>query len=337
MRPYILLGPDSPTRSLYPSDMSVAASSSRIGIFCIIAGMFCISLNDMLIKTLAADYALHQLMLMRSVIALCFSAALLRAEGGFALLHTGRWFLHGLRAVFVLIANSAFFLAIVMMPLATATALYFVAPLFVTLLSIPILGEDVGPRRFAAIFVGFVGVLIIMAPQLGTQDHALGWVAVLPVIAAAFYASMSVLTRVLGQGTKASALAIHIQLSFVLFSTLVYVFAGNGQFYDPEAHASLQFLFRPWVWPAGADVWPIVGLGVLSGGIGYLMSQAYRLSSASVVAPFEYVLLIFSLFWGWTIFSEWPQPMVLLGAAIVIASGFYIFLREGGTAPPKRA
>ncbi|MFK7834805.1 MAG: DMT family transporter [Sulfitobacter sp.] len=320
--------------------MSTATvNTARAGIFCMLGGMFFISVNDMMVKSLSSDYPLHQLILMRSVTAIAFTLVLLKIEGGFKLLNTGRWVLHGMRAVFILIANTALYAAISAMPLAMATALYFVAPLFVTLLSIPVLGETVGPRRFVAIGLGFAGVLIMMAPQLSAEGGGLGWVVVLPVIAAAFYASMSVLTRKLGQTSRASALALHMQFAFISISALVYLVAGDGRFVTEDSNPAMQFLLRAWVWPQTEDLLAIVGLGVMSAIIGYLMTQAYRLSRASVVAPFEYVLLIFSLFWGWTIFGEWPMSSVLIGAAVVIASGVYVFVREGqvkDARPPEK-
>ncbi|MFC6637925.1 EamA family transporter [Sulfitobacter sp. JBTF-M27] len=308
---------------------TTTVNTARLGILCMLAGMFFISMNDMLVKSLSSGYPLHQLILLRSVVAIVFTVMLLMYEGGLKLLNTGRWLLHGMRAVFILIANTALYAAIASMPLATATSLYFVAPLFVTLLSIPVLGETVGPRRFLAIGVGFAGVMIMMAPQFSMGEGGLGWVVLLPVVAAAFYASMSVLTRKLGQTSRASALALHMQFAFISISALVWLVAGDGRFVTPDSNPSMQFLLRAWVWPAPADWLPILGLGFMSAIIGYLMTQAYRLSRASAVAPFEYVLLIFSLFWGWTVFGEWPQASTLVGAAIVIGSGVYVFVREG--------
>lgn len=141
--------------------MNIAAiPHARLGIFCMLVGMLLISVNDMLIKSLSGGYPLHQLVLLRSAVALVFTLALLRFEGGWALLRTDRPWLHLLRALLIVFANTAIYAAIVAMPLATANALYFVAPLFVTLLSVPVLGEHVGPRRFAAIGVGFALSLI---------------------------------------------------------------------------------------------------------------------------------------------------------------------------------
>lgn len=310
--------------------MSGASSpSARLGILCMLAGMFIISVNDVLIKSLSGDYALHQLVLLRSIVAIGFTLVLVKVEGGLAVLRTGRPALHILRALLIVFANTCLYAALVAMPLATAHALYFVAPLFVTLLSIPILGEQVGARRFAAIGVGFVGVLCMMAPELAKGRAGLGWIVVLPVMAAAGYAGMSVLTRKLGATSRASVLSLHLQLAFIGVAMVAYVAVGDGRYAVGSDNVSVQFLLRAWVWPARADYLAIFGLGVLSAMVGYLLTQAYRLSRASVVAPFEYVLLIYALIWGWSVFGEWPAPFVFVGAAIVIASGVYVFLREG--------
>jgi len=305
------------------------SSNANLGIYCVLAGMFLISMNDMFIKAMSGDYPLHQIIAMRSGIGIILTFGVLMYEGGFSLLNTGKPALHILRGLLIVFANSAIYAAIVAMPLATANALYFVAPLFVTLLSIPILGEKVGPRRFAAIGVGFVGVLIMMGPEVAAGASGLGWIVVLPVLAAAGYGLMSVLTRKLGATSRASALTIHLQVAFLIVSGIMYLVAGDGRFVTADSSASAQFLLRAWVWPAPEDTLVIAGLGAMSAVIGYLLTQAYRLSNASAVAPFEYVLLIYSLFWGWTVFGEWPAPTVFIGAAIVIASGVYVFVREG--------
>ena len=317
---------------------SGTVNSTRLGIICMLLGMFFISLNDMAIKSMSGSYSLHQLIFLRSFIGIGISLAILMYEGGLKLLNTGRPGLHILRGLLIVFANSAIYAAIVAMPLAMANALYFVAPLFVTLLSIPILGERVGVFRMGAIVVGFAGVLLMMAPQLTGTGDGLGWVVVLPVVAAAGYALMSVLTRKLGQTSRASALAIHMQFAFICVSILVYLVAGDGRYLTEETSVSMTFLLRPWVWPESGDWVIITGLGLLSGIVGYLMTQAYRLSRASVVAPFEYTLLIYALIWGWTVFGEWPETSVFIGAAIVIASGVFVFIREGRQSQrgPKR-
>ncbi|WP_373488145.1 DMT family transporter [Blastomonas sp.] len=310
--------------------------TAQLGILLMVTAMFCISLNDMVVKSLAGSYPLHQIVFARTGLGILFSIIFLQLEGGFPLLRTTQVGLHIFRALLVVLGNSLFYAAIVAMPLATANALYFVAPLFVTLLSIPVLGERIGPRRLLAVLVGFAGVLLMLWPQMRGGADSVGWIALLPLGAAASYAGMSVLTRKLGQFSRASALAIYLQAAFLIVSIGFYLVAGDGRFVGPDTSGPLTFLLRAWVWPASGDIVPMMGLGLLSAIIGYSMSQAYRIASAAVVAPFEYVLLIFALFWGYTIFGEWPVPEVLMGAAIIIAAGVYVFWRENRPGPAPR-
>ncbi|MBT5821798.1 MAG: DMT family transporter, partial [Rhodobacteraceae bacterium] len=135
--------------------------TSTIGILFILIGMIAISINDVLIKQLSGGYPLHQLVFTRSSIGLIFSIFLLQLEGGWGLLKTSTPGLHLLRALMVVISNMSFFAAIAVLPLAETTALFFAAPLMITLLSIPVLGEKVGPMRLSAVLVGFIGVLIM--------------------------------------------------------------------------------------------------------------------------------------------------------------------------------
>jgi len=296
-----------------------------LGIGFMLLGMLCISLNDLTIKLLSGGYPLHQIVFTRSAVGLLLTLGMLKIEGGWTLLRTRQPGLHVLRALLVVFANSCFYAAIVVMPLATATALYFVAPLFVTLLSIPVLGEAVGPRRVLAVVAGFAGVLVMMAPQM---EGGAGWAALLPVLAAAGYAGMSVLTRKLGASSRVSALAAYIQATFVTVGAGFWLVAGDGRFVGPETPESLRFLLRPWVWPSAGDAWVMLGLGVLSALVGYSMSQAYRLARASTVAPFEFMLLIYALIWGWAFLGEWPAPLVFAGAAVILAANGFVFWRE---------
>lgn len=300
-------------------------SGPSAGIAFILVGMLFISVNDMLIKQMSGGYPLHQMVFVRSAIGICISLVLVQFEGGWAILRTSRPGLHLLRGLMIVFANMAYFTALAVMPLADATALFFVAPLFITLLSIPVLGEAVGPRRVLAVVAGFAGVLVMMAPQM---EGGAGWAALLPVLAAAGYAGMSVLTRKLGASSRVSALAAYIQATFVTVGAGFWLVAGDGRFVGPETPESLRFLLRPWVWPSAGDAWVMLGLGVLSALVGYSMSQAYRLARASTVAPFEFMLLIYALIWGWAFLGEWPAPLVFAGAAVILAANGFVFWRE---------
>ena len=295
----------------------------------ILAGMVFISVNDMLIKQLSGGYPLHQMVFVRSAIGIAFSLVLVQLEGGWRILKTDKPFLHILRGLLVVFANMAFFMALAVMPLADATAMFFVAPLFITLLSIPILGERVGIRRLSAVAVGFVGVLIMVRPGSDVSSAVDNWVLLLlPVAAALAYAMMQILTRRLGLTTKASALAVYIQGMFLIVSAAFWAVAGDGRYAEGQTDPSLIFLFRAWIWPAPGDEWLFVILGLCSAAIGYCLSRAYKSADAATVAPFEYVALPLAIFWGWTIWSDIPGIDTLAGIALIVASGLYVFLRE---------
>lgn len=303
-----------------------APAAPRLGIALILIGVTFISINDMIIKLLSGGYPLHQLVFMRSAIAIWVAFAFLWFEGGPTLLRTRQPGLHALRALMIVIANITFFAGLAVLPLGLATAVFFVAPLFITLLSVPVLGETVGPRRLIAVLVGFLGVLV-MVETGGALDVPL-WAFSLPVIAALFYAGMQVMTRKLGAASAASAMSIYIHIGFLSVSALVFLVAGDGRFLPLVEAESLQFLLRPWVWPTAEDWLRIGTIGALGGFIGYALSQAYRVGDAALIAPFEYVALPMAIFWGWLIFGEVPGLRLWIGSALIAGAGIYVLWRE---------
>ena len=306
----------------------------RRGIGFILLGMTAISVNDMLIKQLSGGYPLHQMVFIRSAIGICISLILVQFEGGFRILKTDRPWLHLLRGLLVVFSNLAFFAALSVLPLAETTTLFFVAPLFITLLSIPLLGEKVGIRRIGAVLVGFLGVIVMFRPAENAGGLSGGMVLLLPVFAALTYAGMQILTRKLGVKSQASAMAVYIQFTFLIVSSGFWLVAGDGRYADDLDTEILVFLLRAWNWPSATDwVWFIL-LGAVSGVVGYSLSQAYRSAAAATIAPFEYIALPLAIFWGWVIFGDLPDTRGLIGAALIAGSGIYVFLRERLRARP---
>ncbi len=310
-----------------PSDGPAAMNDAARGIGFILLGMLAISINDMLIKLLSRGYPLHQMVFVRSCIGLCFSFLFLRLEGGLALLRVDRPALHLLRGGLVVVANMSLFAALAVLPLAEATALFFAAPLFITVLSIPLLGERVGRWRLGAVIAGFAGVLVMLRPWQGALDVP-RVVLALPVLAALTYALMQLLTRKLGVTAKASAMAIYIQGTFLVVAGGFFLVAGDGRFAEGVENESLVFLLRAWVWPEGSDLWLFLALGGCSAVIGYSLSAAYRAADVATVAPFEYVALPLAVLWGWLVFGEWPSGPVWTGIALIGGAGLFVFLRE---------
>jgi S-adenosylmethionine uptake transporter len=304
-------------------------NNATIGILFVLAGVFFISINDMLIKQLSGSYPLHQMIFTRSIIGIMFSLIFVQMEGGWRILRTNQPGLHVLRGLLIVTSNMTFFVALAAIPLADATALFFAAPLFITLLSIPILGEKVGPLRLGAVIFGFLGVVIMQRPWEGVDTLGTSrLILLLPVVAALTYALNQLLTRKLGVKSKASALAVYIQGTFVVVSIGFYIVAGDGRFAEGSENPSIQFLLRAWIWPAQSDFWLFGFLGFASALIGYALSQAYRMADAATVAPFEYIGLPLAVFWGWFIFSELPVWEVWMGIAMILASGVFVYIRE---------
>jgi drug/metabolite transporter (DMT)-like permease len=298
---------------------------ATIGALCAVGASVAFTLNDMAVKSLSGDYALHQVILIRSGLALIVTlAVIMPLTGGWGQIRSARPGLHLIRGFFIVAANVAFFTALAAMPLAEATAIFFVSPLILAALSVVILGETVGPRRWAAIGTGLIGVLIIIRPG----GSAFAPVSLLPLVAAACYAATHVMTRRMGLRDSAATLAFYIQITFCMFSLAVGLVLGDGRLDTGDRGAALAFLTRAWVWPPSAD-WPVFLLAGLGSALGGLMiSQAYRLCEAALVAPLEYVALPMAIVWGLTVFGEWPDPVAWVGMSLILGSGLYMIWRE---------
>ena len=296
--------------------------------FYVFLGMLCISINDLIVKKFSSVYPLHEIIFFRSSIAILLTLVLVKIEGGLTILKTTQPKLHALRALTIFFCNMIFFSAIATLPLATATALFFVAPIFITLLSIPLLGEKVGIRRLLAVVFGFLGVFIMMKPNTWSVSDIHPFIYFLPIIAAFLYALMQIMTRKLSKSSKPSALAFYIQVTFMALSLIFGMIFGDGKLTDVSSNTSVQFILKGWIIPKGTDLPYFFALGCLAAGVGYFMSKAYSTAAAASVAPFEYVLLPLSIFWGWTIFGDIPDVYIFTGIIFVVGSGLYVFIRE---------
>ena len=202
-------------------------------------------------------------------------------------------------------------------------AIFFVAPLFITALSAWLLREYVGFRRWLGVALGMIGVLIVLRPE----PSEFRFVGLLSLIAAFAYACMHMITRRLGATDRASTMTFYVQIMFITASLLMGITVGDGRF-APDDNSSLNFLLRAWIFPSKEDVVLLLGVGVLSAIGAYFMSQAYRISEASVLAPFEYVALPFSVFWGYWFWEELPDQQATFGIGLILVSGLYVFYRQ---------
>ncbi|MEM6548718.1 MAG: DMT family transporter [Pseudomonadota bacterium] len=246
-----------------------------------------------------------QVVFVRYAVHMAMVAVLFLPQEGLGLFRSDAWGAEAMRSFFLLASTIFNFLAVIYLPLTLTAAIFFTVPLWVCALSVPLLGERVGPRRWAAILIGFCGVLIVTRPW-SAEAH---W-AVLLSIGAAICASLYIiLTRRLA-GVDSTA---------------------TQQFYA-AALASLAIApvaFADWHWPETQTDWTAFALIGVVGWAGHqLLTVAHRFAPASTLAPFVYVQIIFMTAASWLIFSDPPDPWVFVGAAVVLLSGLYIWLRE---------
>ena len=299
-------------------------NSKYLSIICIIIAQVFFTTLDMAIKFVSGDYALHQITLIRAIVSILFTLlVLVPIDGGYKSLLSKRLGLHLIRGFGIVVANLCFFTALVTIPLAETTAIFFIAPLLITSLSVFLIGEKVGMQRWMAVFVGRLGVVVMFRPDLGVFNATY----MLPLGAALVYSLVQISTRKLGETEKASTMVFYIQLNHIFFSGLMGLIFGDGNLAD-QSQPINYYLFRAWIVPAWQDLMIMFGIGLFSGLGAYFISQAYRISEAGIIAPFEYVAIPFSIFWSITIFGDWPDIVSWLGIVLIAGAGLYVVYSE---------
>ncbi len=285
--------------------------------------MFVISLQNIAIRFIYENYAVLEIVIIRSLIALPCTLLFFRYEGHKGLPHTSRPLLHVWRGLLLFIAYTTYFMGLVAIPLADASAIRYSSPLFVTLFSVVILGEVVGLRRWLGLVVGFAGVLLIVRP--GSAYFNIGTIFVL--ITTITYALSAIITRWLKTTDSSASMAYYSTLvylvSALILGPLVAYIGASGQ-----THPSLVFLLRAWAMPTVAAFGVMAALGLIWSTGMYFVAQAYSLAQASVAAPFEYTALPINVLWGFLLWQEIPTLATWLGAILTIASGLYILYRD---------
>jgi drug/metabolite transporter (DMT)-like permease len=279
------------------------ASGRRRGILWMLLSCLLFAHVNAIAKHLSMDYPTLQVLWVRFAFQALMSAPLL-GRGLFHFMHTRVLGLQLLRSFYLAVCTVLFFVGLQLVSFVEITAVLFLAPILVTALSAPMLGETVGRRRWASVVVGFVGALIIVRP--GTDILQLS--AIVPLGAAAFLALYQISSRVVSRSDHA-------------MTTLVYT---------PLVGVLITSVLVPFVWQApNAEGWFfMVLLGILGIGGQYALIKAFEATEASVLAPFFYSLLIWATVLGFLVWDELPDAWTVLGAAVMIASGLYILHRE---------
>lgn len=300
------------------------ARAAFLGILCMIGGVFFGMVLDVSIKFLSGGYALHQIILIRTLVAIAVLILVtLRQDGDFRQFRTRMIGAHLLRTLIVLVSNVCFFTGLAALPLADALAIAFVAPLFITAASALFLKEHVGPHRWGAVIAGMLGVVIMLRPGSGVIQPA----ALLLIASSLCYAISQLMSRQMRETESTVTLNIYLHLAFLITSLGMGVVAGDGHLMG-DPHGVFAFLFRPWIWPALAD-WPILILiGISVAVAGLFISQAYRVAEAALVSPFEYLGMPMAIFAGVLVFGDWPDRTAWIGITLICGAGLYTLWRE---------
>jgi drug/metabolite transporter (DMT)-like permease len=263
------------------------------------------ALMDAGLKLLAPHYPALQVGALRGLSSLPFILVWILATVGMRSLLRVRWSLHLLRAVLGIAMMAGFVYGLRSLPLTTAYAITFVAPLLVTAMAVPLLGERVGPRRWFAIGVGLVGVLVILRPT-GEGMLTLGGLAVL--LAAVCYAASAITVRLLARTDSTQAMVFWLMALLALGSTVL--------------------VWRDWRPIQASHLWIIAGVGLAGSLAQVALTEAFRRGEASLVAPLEYTALVWGTLLDVTLWGVLPDRVTWIGAAIIVASGLYLLRRE---------
>ena len=277
------------------------------GILFMILAMATMLTSDTVVKSVALELPLFQIIFIRHIFMTAGLGVMALRDGALRFRPTP----HQTRLVTLRTIGECgivcfYMTALTMMPLGTGTALFQLQPLAVTLAAALFLAQPIGPRRMLAIIVGFGGVLLIVRP--GTEAFSLG--AVFTLLAVVCVCLRDITTRILGASVPASLLAVMGSGALLVLSFILMMVQGN---WAPVSLPQLGLIF------AGAAFLLI----------GYLaMVFAMRFGDIAAISPFRYVALVFGILYGFLFFGEIPEPIMLIGALIIVASGLYTFLRE---------
>jgi drug/metabolite transporter (DMT)-like permease len=280
-----------------------SADNALAGVCLMLAGIGLFSINDALGKWLLVTYPVSELLLIRSAAALLLLVPFIYRTGRIAFMRAPRPGLQILRVALSTLEVAMFFWSVSYLPLADTVTFYLASPIYVTALSVALLGERVGWRRWIAVLVGFAGVLLALRPSAATFTLP----ALIALTGSIFFAFLMITTRQLRETPNT------VLVTGQIVGTLVF-----GLILTPFG----------WVTPSPLDFALMSLFGVLSIVALACVTLSLKLAAASVVAPYQYTFIVWAVILGYAVFGDLPDALMLAGAAIIIMAGLYIFWRE---------
>ena len=294
---------------------------SGVAFMCV--GVLAFTFQDLIIKDISRTYPAHEIVFIRSFLALPFTLLIAWFETGLHRLDTPRVGAHMLRGTVFFLAYTLYYLGIAALPLAMAVAISFAAPLFITALAGPLLGEKVGKIRWLAVVLGFIGVLVVMKDGLGMLE----WAVLLPALSALLLCARPV-ARPSYRRHRIGIDHVGLCECHVLHSVGPCRTGHRRRRVRAMEPSEPRIPARAWVWPTQHDLLLILGCGVAATIGIYCLGQGYRMAEANLAAIFEYTALPWAILWGFLFFSQLPGLSTLAGVGLVIFAGIVIAIRE---------
>ena len=281
------------------------------------------SIHDSILKFIFQKVSLYEIYFGRTFIAATLSATFLLIYKKKIIFITRYPILSLVRVILHFLAFSMFFISLTYLSLAVATALYFSTPFFMSIFAITLLSENIGYRRWLAIFFGFIGVYIILNPNFSNFDFK----NLLPLLCAFFYALSMTITKITSDKDDTYTQLFYFYIITIILCLFMYFFIGSGQF-DKFSDPTIKFIFREWFSNFDYTWHYIVLMGILASIAFTCVFKAYSTYSTSITSIFEYSLIIWSIIFGYFLFDDIPTIRTIMGVIIVMSAGVYIFLRE---------
>jgi S-adenosylmethionine uptake transporter len=296
--------------------MATPPQTPRFGILLMLLGMFLFTVNDTLGKYMVATYSVGQLMFVRSIGGLAMLAPAILREGAVAVVRAAFRPILTLRSVLSVAESFLFYWAVVYLPVADVVTFYMAVPIYTTALAALLLGEAVGWRRWTAVGVGFVGVLIALDPAGG-----LNFGTVIAVVGSLTFAVSMILTRRL----KAERDIVFITGQTIMGIVIGLISLPLVALVAPESPLARLFGWRD---APAVDLGLLLLLGVVATLAHMLVTRSLKLAPASVVVPYQYTTIVWAVILGYVVFGHVPAANMFVGCAIIVLAGIYIFWRE---------
>ena len=293
------------------------------GIVFILIAMMVFSVQDGIMKHIYNFVSLYEIYLIRTVVSFVLILLFLIITKKPIVFKSQYPLLTFTRVILFFFGFSSFYVSLTVLPLGTATALFFVTPFLITIFAHFFLKEEIGIRRWSAIVVGFIGVYITLNPDFSNFNY----LSLLPILCAFCYSLSMIIIKKTSDKDSVYTQTFTFYIGAIILSIIFYFIIGDGQ-YNTSNHPASQFIFREWFVDFNNNILLMAATGVTATLAFLFLFTAYSIASPAVVSPFEYSILFWSPLVGWLYFDEIPSLNTVIGILIIVSSGIYIFMRE---------